>query len=259
MDRAHPALVSMKTSTAAGVALVFMLTITLVNLRARAQPPTMLWVWHRAQDLRGLGDSAGVAYLARTVTIRAGDETVVLPRRSGIELDPETERWAVVHVELRRGARLSDGADSVLSAIVSAAAEPFITTVQVDFDCPRSMRAAYAALLREARARLSTTQSLSITALGSWCDRDRWLADVPVDRIVPMLFGPGHEIEVLHARVRSGAPLREPRCRDSWGIRAGDEMLRWPPTVFVFPGARWTPSSAAAEAARIRDRRAHGP
>ncbi|MCA9610827.1 MAG: DUF3142 domain-containing protein [Myxococcales bacterium] len=215
------------------------------------EPRVILWVWHGEQDLRGLPSDVGVAYLARTVTARLGAPTITMPRRSALWLDPDTARTAVVHVEVRRGATLAAAADHVLRAAESASREEGVREVQIDFDCPRSMRADYAVLLAGLRARLPRAQRLSITALGSWCASDRWLADVDVDRVVPMLFGPGHEAGLLHRARASGEPLREPRCRDAIGVREGDPPLTpTPRTLFVFPRSRWTRDRAVHEARR---------
>jgi hypothetical protein len=43
-------------------------------------------------------------------------------------------------------------------------------------------------VLRAVRATLPAGRELSMTALASWYDTERWLGAAPVDEVVPMLF-----------------------------------------------------------------------
>ena len=208
-----------------------------------ARPPvaeTTLWVWHGPHDLRGLGASARVAYLART--LRIGPEGLrVLPRRGALELDPGTPRLAVVRIEYVPGApagAFAREAPTLLEAIAPVFEED-AAGLQIDFDAPLSARGAYEALLGKLRERLPRNWTLEMTALGSWCLQDRWLARAPVDRVVPMLFGPGHARDETWAALGRG-PLPEPRCRASQGLWEGEVPPRVPEQLYVFPRARWT-------------------
>lgn len=228
-----------------------------VEAPARTTPAeATLWVWHGATDLRGLDEASegrvGVAYLARTVLIRRGGH-FVRPRRSPLQLDDATPRSAVVRIEVEADVAATDLDLSALVGEIAPVFEERASGLQIDFDAPASFRPAYAELLTQLRAALPEGWSLEMTALGSWCLQDRWLADVPVDGIVPMLFGPGHERELTFAALREG-PLPEPRCRVSHGIREGQRSPRLPDRLYLFPdGGPWTVDRAMAAV------RAQGP
>ncbi|MBO6940353.1 MAG: hypothetical protein JJ863_35595 [Deltaproteobacteria bacterium] len=208
-----------------------------------------LWVWHGATDLRGLAEASegrvGVAYLARTVIIRRGG-LFVRPRRSPLHLDEATRRSAVVRIEVEPDVS-ADAVDvDALIAEIAPVLEDRASGLQIDFDAPASFRASYAELLRGLKERLPEGWVLEMTALGSWCLQDRWLAEVPVDRVVPMLFGPGHERELTFAALREG-PLPEARCRASHGIREGQRTPRMPDRLYLFPSdGPWTVERAMA-------------
>ena len=208
-----------------------------------------LWVWHGATDLRGLAAASdgeiGVAYLARTLVVGASGVSV-RPRRSPLRLDPETERSAVVRIEVEPDVSATELDTDALLAAIAPVLEERASGLQIDFDAPASFRPFYAQLLTELKGQLPSGWSLEMTALGSWCLQDRWLAEVPVDRIVPMLFGPGHERELTFAALREG-PLPEPRCRASHGIREGARTPRAPERLYLFPrGGPWTVERAMA-------------
>lgn len=203
---------------------------------AAAMPATMLWVWHGASDLRALPVDHGVAFLARTVRLRR-DELVVQPRRSPVLLAEDTYRVAVIHIELDERISPADLVSllpELTRLTVDAAREPAVRGVQLDFDAPRSLRRSYRELQALVRRRLPAGASLSMTALGSWCVSDRWLAEAPVDFVVPMVFGPDHEQEIVRARLERDGALPEPRCQRALGLREGDSVDA-PGARFYFP------------------------
>ncbi len=210
---------------------------------------TTLWVWHGATDLRGLHQATeghvGVAYLARTLRVRR-DGVYTRPRRSPLYLDAQTRRTAVVRIEVEPEVSADELAIAPLVGAIDPVLSERASALQIDFDARRSMRPFYARLLRALKERLPDGWSLEMTALGSWCLQDRWLADVPVDRVVPMLFGPGHERALTFAALRRG-PLPEPRCRASHGVEEGQRSPRPPERLYVFPdGGPWTLERALA-------------
>lgn len=223
-----------------------MLGITVpVSAQESGRMLTTLWVWHGDHDLRGLhratDGEVSVAYLARTIRI-VDNRLEVHPRRGSLLLDPETNRTAVVRIEVQPRTTAGDFRSMqtrLLQAVEPVFREPGVSGLQIDFDAPSSFRRSYAELLDVLRDHTPEGWTLEMTALGSWCAQDRWLRDVAVDRIVPMLFGPGHEQGQLFAALRHG-PLPEPRCRESHGIREGNSLASSASTVFVFPRAPWT-------------------
>jgi hypothetical protein len=101
--------------------------------------------------------------------------------------------------------------------------------IQVDFDATASQRGFYRTLLIELRKQLPPATKLSITALGSWCQGDNWLGDLPIDEAVPMLFRMGLDRNAILSRL-AGDGFKATRCNSSAGIST-DEHLNNPPPV----------------------------
>jgi Protein of unknown function (DUF3142) len=196
-------------------------------------PRLVLWAWERPERLDFVNPrSAGVAYLARTVSWRAG-QISSRPRLQPLRVPPGTPLMAVVRLE-SQGVPLPDAA-TVRAEILKAVAIADVKALQVDFDARLSERAWYAGLLRELRRGLDASIPLSITALASWCDRDSWMDGLPVSEAVPMLFrmGAGEPRDTRDFRVRL--------CRDSFGISTDEVPADLPHgrRLFVFHPRAW--------------------
>jgi hypothetical protein len=139
---------------------------------------------------------------------------------------------AVVRVE-SAGAPLPDAA-ATAAAIEPAARLAGVRALQVDFDARESERDFYREVLVKLRQRMPPAMPLSMTALASWCESDRWLAGLPVVEAVPMLFRMG---------VNEGLKGdRDPLCRSSVGVST-DELPAAPPhgrRVYVFNPHAWS-------------------
>ena len=138
---------------------------------------------------------------------------------------------AVVRVE-------ADGPMPAESEAAAAVAAPAylqgVRALQVDFDATRSQRDFYRRLLGEVRRRMPAGMPLSMTALASWCESDRWMAGLPVAEAVPMLFRMGTNTGLTGA----GDPL----CRSSVGVST-DEPPASPSRgrrVYVFHPRAWS-------------------
>lgn len=197
-------------------------------------PRLVLWAWEHPEDLRFIDpNSTGVAFLARTITLH-GRQVISRPRLQPLRVPPDTSLMAVVRIE-SHGPDLPKP-DMVALDAVRAANLPKVKALQIDFDAKRSERVWYAALLGSLRRRLNPTVLLSMTALSSWCDGDRWIGDVPVNDAVPMLFRMGRG---------EAPPRRDFRlaiCRSSIGV-ATDELPVSAPRgrrLFVFHRRSWT-------------------
>lgn len=226
--------------------------------RMAALPRVTLWAWERREDLRKVDVSrVAVAVLDRTVTI--GLTVWSQPRRNPALLPEGVTRIAVVRIEAARGAVLNGAnRDAAVEAILMSAREPAdgapkIAALQIDFDATRSQRAFYRSLLRELRAQMPASMPLSITALASWCSRDRWLGEVPIDEAVPMMFrmepdrrkGPADAEEFR---------IREPLCEGAVGVSTTEP---WPEDiagrrVYVFSDNGWQADSAEDVERRLR-------
>jgi len=199
-------------------------------------PRLVLWAWERPERLTFIDPkSAGVAFLARTVSWRAGQITS-RPRLQPLEVPPGTAMMAVVRLESgsSEGSPLPATADLRVE-IIKAASMASVQALQIDFDAKLSERDWYRRLLQELRAAMKPGMPLGITALASWCDRESWLVGLPINDAVPMLFrmGAGEPDRTRDFRVEA--------CRSSFGIST-DEIPGDLPRgrrLFVFDPRPW--------------------
>jgi hypothetical protein len=95
---------------------------------------------------------------------------------------------------------------------------------------------------------------LSITALASWCTGDNWLAGLPIEDAVPMLFRMGPDARAIRMRLASGADFSAAVCRHSVGLSIDEP---WPAIPadrrrFVFNPRSWSPATVDRIAAGRR-------
>ena len=218
------------------LAPILLLRLTSRSDPLHAFPRLMLWAWESPQDLRFLQPGrAGIAFLARTVWLD-GERVGSRPRLQPLRYTPGTALMAVVRFE-SAGNGLPAVAD-VVAEVMPAAEISGVRALQIDFDARSSERRWYAEFLRGLRAALPAKLPLTITALESWCDRDRWLDGLPVDEATPMLFRMG-----FGERVPSD--FSSSVCRFSIGVST-DEPLRRAPRgrrVYYFHPGPWTESA----------------
>jgi hypothetical protein len=199
-----------------------------------------LWAWERREDLHAIDTRRfAVAYLDQTLTI---DTTVrSLPRRNPVVFPASATRIPVVRIETTRFARLDqESQDEAVGQILHSAREPGIAALQIDFDATRSERVFYRGLLSQLHQEMPPGLPLSITALASWCSRDRWMHDLPVDEAVPMMF----RMEPDRRRAPPDSrdfDIREPLCKSSVGVSTAEP---WPShleekRVYIFSDNGW--------------------
>ena len=218
---------------------------TLWGGRMAVLPKMVLWAWERPEDLRFIDPrTTGVAFLQRTIFLD-GDGIVDRPRLQPLRLPPGTRLIAVTRIEASRRRRgsstqeVSPGPSAATAGLVaSLIAEfehiPAVVGVQVDFDATSSERAFYRELLVALRQQLPASMPLSITALASWCQGDMWLAGLPIDEAVPMLFRMGAGDREVRLVLGDGTDFVAPACRESLGLST-DEPL---PLFRQFAGRR---------------------
>lgn len=218
--------------------------------RALASLPRLtLWAWERPEDLRGLGDDVAVAFLAQTIGV-SGDRVAIVPRRQPLRVSPHTPLIAVTRIEapIARGAAdMTARADRVARAIAATASLPRVVAIQIDFDATVSQRAFYRDVIRHVRAAIGPRTPLSITALASWCTDDGWIADLPVDEAVAMLFRMGPDTRRLHRAAADGS-LSLPGCRSAVGTSL-DEPIALPrrrARTYVFNPTAWSDAALAS-------------
>jgi hypothetical protein len=229
--------------------IIFLLPILLVIFSARkpktveSLPPVILWAWERPENLTFLdSQKTAVAFLAKTITLR-DDKIAVKPRLQPLQLARDTKVIAVVRIETDHPTLSPTQLPQIAHEISSLSG---VSVVQIDFDATASERDFYRKLLQRVRYELPPAVGLSMTALASWCAGDNWIADLPVDEAVPMLFRMGVERRQFQRRLESGEPFEASICRDSAGVST-DEPVTVPAVnrLYVFSPQPWSEESFA--------------
>jgi hypothetical protein len=211
-------------------------------------PNTMLWAWHRPEDLRGLDrQKVGVAFLAATWFL-GPDGPRVEPRVQPLLVDPGTQLMAVVRLEVvTRPLPAYDGRQirSMAALLVEVVTRSKAAGLQIDYDATSSEHGFYQQLLQGTRVALGE-RPLSMTALLSWCTGDEPLLGAPVDEVVPMAFQLGIQGAArLKARAAAGE-LRSRRCASAIGVSTDEPTpeLEGDRRLYIFSPTAWTPATA---------------
>lgn len=143
---------------------------------ARPQPALVLWAWERSEDLR-FAAGVEVAVLAGTI-ILSGTDPVAHPRLLPAQLAAGQSAVGTVHIEIDRSRRLrwTPALRVEAAAVALSMLHGGFKEAQVDFEVRASERAVLLDLLQDIRAGLPPGTWLSMTALASWCDTERWLS-----------------------------------------------------------------------------------
>jgi hypothetical protein len=214
----------------------------------------MLWAWERPEDLEFLDTNRyGVAFLAQTLILQE-DDVVFRPRRQPLKVSPATKLMAVTRIEslktTGKRAALSDRQRDQLVTLVQKSLElDKVVAVQIDFDAAASEREFYRSLLKDLRAKLPENVPLSMTALASFCIGDRWLDDLPVNEVVPMIFRMGADDKSIKNSLAAGNDFREPLCRHSYGVAIDEPLeMKMDQTrrLYVFADHAWTEKDLAS-------------
>ncbi|HYR76001.1 MAG TPA: hypothetical protein VEM96_09165 [Pyrinomonadaceae bacterium] len=214
-------------------------------------PSVILWAWERPNDLRFINPrQTGVAFLARTIRLRA-NEVTVRPRLQPLSLPEGSKVIAVARLEsdvVNKPELTDQQRTSLATAIVEMAKLPNVSHIQIDFDATKSERPFYRDVIVDVRRRLPESVGLSITALASWCAHDDWISDLPIDEAVPMLFRMGVEEKQFSNRLESGEDFIAAPCRQSYGISTDEPRanLNLARRLYVFNPDPWTEVSVRA-------------
>jgi len=190
-------------------------------------------------------EKIAVAYLDQTIYV--GKRVGTRPRVQPLLVAPGTEAVAVVRIEMPQAAEVSPATTAeIVAALLRSARRPGVAGLQVDFDATKSQQLFYGDVLRKTRREMPPGMPLSITALASWCAYDRWLAALPIDEAVPMLFRMGKEQNLFRQR-QVALLAREPLCSGSRGVSVDEP---WPDgldgkRLYVFNPRSWTERSIA--------------
>lgn len=216
-------------------------------------PMTVIWAWERPEDLRFLDPGRhAVAFLAQTLILK-NDTVEFIPRRQTLLINPGSYVIAVTRIETsrksdERPAFSTAQKEAVIERLQESVKLPEVRAIQVDFDATASEREFYRTLLIDARAQIRHGIPLTITALASWCSGDRWLAGLPIDDAVPMLFDIGPQRNEIIRDLRSGDDWNEPLCRNSYGLSINEQPLSGLKTgrrVYLFKNSAWNESDLA--------------
>ena len=254
-----------------------------------ALPPLMLWVGERPDDTRSwlanstrssksaeAGDAAGadlqaqrigVAVLDSTVLLRDGSATV-RRRQQALRLPPE---WSasgrllpkaplvtIVHVDMASGAHkpaLNERQkQTIVRAVTAAAKRSPSQVVQLDFEVMHSQKPFLADVIQRSRAALPDNVALSITAQASWCVGDAWLADLPVDEVVPMAFRMSGDVKRTQEILLHDGRFPRPECQPSLGLALNEQP--WPDKLrsqrlYLFNRAAWSATPMASWSVRL--------
>ena len=192
-------------------------------------PQRIVWAWERSEDLEFLDSSEfGVAFLAQTLILR-GDNVIFKPRRQPLRVRPQTKLIAVTRIESQKTTGLPTALsetqqEQLIQLVLKTLELENVSAVQIDFDVAVSERVFYRGLLGQLRNKLPDSVPLSMTALASFCIGDRWLADLPIDEAVPMIFRMGADNRTIKSFLSRGNDFYEPLCRQSYGV-AVDEPV----------------------------------
>jgi len=207
------------------------------------RPAIVLWAWERPEDLRFAGPEYGVAVLAGSIVL-SGEAIRVTGRRYPALTLPEQRIVGVVHVEIDRREPLvwsPSQREATVARILELADKPRFDEIQIDFEVRASERHVLLDVLRAVRATLPAKRELSMTALASWCDTERWLSSAPVEEVVPMLFRMGPVGENLKRRLAQGGDFADRNCRSSIGIAVDTPPQGLPSgrRVYIFNPHPW--------------------
>jgi hypothetical protein len=222
---------------------------------APREPRLVIWAWERPERLGFIDPRRiAVAFLGETLLL-SGDTVLASPRRQPLFVPTETHLIAVVRIETRRSRPPSlsmEQQDDTVDRLVKAVERTGVHALQIDFDAAVSERAFYQRLLVHLRRRLPSDCRLSITALASWCLDDPWIASIPIDEAVPMLFRMGPEGPAIRRGLAAGQRFSVEKCRSDVGLSMDEPWVRRDAAHYwIFNPQPWSPESVEAAARRI--------
>jgi len=207
-------------------------------------PKVMLWAWERSENLMFIDSkSTGVAFLAKTVLLKE-DKVEIRSRLQPLAVPPNTVLIAVVRIETNPYQVPKLSAEQLKQTLIAikSVTKLNIVGIQIDFDAKLSERKFYKELLEKLRLELPKNYLLSITALASWAIYDNWIADLPVDETVPMLFSLGVEKQQVLSYLTAKKDFRTKNTQTSLGISTGED-LPWLPVrrrIYIFANQSWS-------------------
>lgn len=151
-----------------------------------------LWSWESNDDLRFVDAPVRIAKYQGTIIL--GRNTArLMRRRNTLRMPPQAIHFPVYRIELAHTDEPATQdafmvAKEIILAELKRQAAP---NLQIDFDAKQNDRPAYLRFLNDLRKAIPKDCKLSITALASWCLKDKWLQSASIDETVAMLFSMG--------------------------------------------------------------------
>jgi hypothetical protein len=191
-------------------------------------------------------ENVKVAFLAGSITIK-DNEIQTKPRKQPLVLPENLSPIAVIRIDnfdtklnLTEKQKL-DIKDFILKMCTQS---DKISDCQIDFDAVVSEREYYKQLLDSIHQRLPSDKNLSITALVSWCSKNSWLDDLPIEYAVPMFFRLGPDERNIKNDLTGQEFMKSHKCQNHVGISL-DETLPTGKylenrTIFIFNPDSWT-------------------
>jgi hypothetical protein len=206
---------------------------------ATREPDFYVWAWQRNEDLSFIDPATTkVALWLGTVDIRAARLTIT-PRHNPVVYPAGTDVLGVIRIDV------DTTYDAVLAAqlartIRSLVAPLDLRELQLDFDARVSQRGLYRELIEALRAELPRMR-LSITALASWCLGDQWLASLPIDAAVPMLYRMGNDGPRIRQYLSRQRQFPATICRDDIAYSSDEPVVsaRGVKRVFWYHPRAW--------------------
>jgi len=218
-----------------------------------------IWAWDRFDDLSFLKDDTSVTSYAGTFYLR-DNRSLFDPRKKELVCPKDTLRMPSFRIESVSKIE-PDYEESAIAGICETIKQYLRNhnecqkMVQIDFDASQSEREFYKKLLVELRKTLKTNQNtsdtkISITALTSWCLKDKWMQSLDVDEIVIMLFSLGPDKEEILTSLKDnnldtgnkastaiGISANEPNTNEALKILG---ILNDAQKVYIFQSLPWT-------------------
>ncbi|MCC7234465.1 MAG: DUF3142 domain-containing protein [Bryobacterales bacterium] len=209
-----------------------------------SQPALFLWAWERPEDLRFLQpDEAGIAVLLAHLVIEGDAPPRLERRKQPLLLTPKTPLMAVVRIETKNLNGNPLQADQAAGQLMRVFGDSRLAAVQLDYDASTGERAFYSMLLTRLRNQLPKRVPITMTALASWCQGDRWLGGLPVDEAIPMMFRMGPDAAEIRRLLARGEGFAEPLCRNTLGLSTDEPLTlppRWEGRIYLFSPKPWT-------------------
>lgn len=197
------------------------------SCRLAALPRTMIWAWERPEHLQFINPrTTGVAFLASVIHL-SDARAFVDRRQQTMSFPSSTPLVGVIRIEANRSAALSaHQRDRILKTVAQTVDSFDPVAIQIDFDARSNERSFYKQLMQDIRRQLPARTALSMTALASWCIGDYWLAEMPVDEIVPMFFSMGIDQRRVLAHLGARRRLASCRCEQASGLMVNGIVAR---------------------------------